>query len=170
MYLCIPLPVLPYSRVPPYWAPQAQRAIWQPLARGLSTPRALKVKVKEISKKLLGREIDVFPTDLHRIWHARSCSHFLWFPHTPKPPRPLKRPKDFNLLFEFLQLFSFLLSSARLGYGYTSRAGAIVHPRPGGGSLEAQRSSTAPEHQGSCLAGWDGERWNSIQNARDASR
>ena len=28
---------------------------------------------------------------MHQILHARSCDHFLSFPHTPKPRRPLKR-------------------------------------------------------------------------------
>ena len=45
-----------------------------------------------------------FLTDLHHILHARSCNHFIWFPHTPKPSRPLKRPKISYLLFAFLFL------------------------------------------------------------------
>ena len=92
--------------------------------RGLSTLRALKVKIKK-SKNLLGHGIGVFLTDLHHILHARSCNHFLQFPHTPKPPRPLKRPKNLNLFFAFIfkKNVSFVGVSFRthLGYGYTSR-------------------------------------------------
>ena len=57
--------------------------------------------------------------DVVNTLHARRCSHFRWFPHTLKPPRPLKLPKISNLLFAFFQL---LLFRPRLGYGYTSRA------------------------------------------------
>ena len=62
---------------------------------------------KKQKEKVVGHEIGVFLTDLHHILHARSCNHFLWFPHTPGPPRPLKRPQNFNLLFEFFQLLLF---------------------------------------------------------------
>ena len=92
--------------------------------RGLSTPRALKV-IKIIQNKCWS-QIIVFLTALHHILHARNYYHFLSSPHTPKPPRPLKRPPNFNLL---LHLFNFdflgLLLRAYLGYGYTSHAGAI---------------------------------------------
>ena len=71
---------------------------------GLSTPRALKVNMK---KKLLGCEIDVFLSDLHHILNARSCNHFLWFPHARRLPRPQKHPKNFNLFFAFYQLLFF---------------------------------------------------------------
>ena len=93
--------------------------------RGLSTPRALKAKNKK-TKELVGHEIGGVLTDLHQISHARSCIHCLWFPHTPMPSRPLKRFKNFNSFFVFSQLSFFGLSfRAHLGYGYTSRAGAI---------------------------------------------
>ena len=70
--------------------------------RGLSTPRALKVNKNKITQ--MRHEIDVFLTDLHHTLHARSCNHFLWLPHTPKPPRPFKAPNNFSLLFAFPQL------------------------------------------------------------------
>ena len=44
--------------------------------------------------KPIGQEINDFLTDLQHIFHARSCNNFLCFPHTPKPPRPLKRAKN----------------------------------------------------------------------------
>ena len=81
-----------------------------------------KVKVKK--SKNVGREICVFLIVVHHILDARSCNNFLWFPHTPSPPRPIKRPKNFNLLFAFFQCLLFLFNlGAHLGYGYTSRAG-----------------------------------------------
>ena len=71
--------------------------------------------------------MNVSLTDLHHILHARSCSHFPWILHTPKPPRPLKRPKKLIVLFEFFQLLiCWLTLGVHWGYGYTSRAGAIV--------------------------------------------
>ena len=48
----------------------------------------------KISKKSFGHEISVFLTDLHHILHERSCNYFQWFPHTPMPSRPLKRPQN----------------------------------------------------------------------------
>ena len=54
-----------------------------------------------------GHEISVFLMHLHDILHARSFIHFLWLPHTPKPPRPLKRLKDFNSLLAFSKLLLF---------------------------------------------------------------
>ena len=89
--------------------------------------RALKVN-KNRTKQLVGYEMNLFLTYLHHILHARSCNHFLWFPHTPNPPRPLKRPKNFNLLFTSFQLLLFvgLLFRAHLDNVYTSRAGAIT--------------------------------------------
>ena len=57
-----------------------------------------------------GHEISFFLTELHHILHARSCIHFLWFPHTPRPPRPLKRSQNFYLLFTLLQLLLFGLT------------------------------------------------------------
>ena len=45
------------------------------------------------NKKHLGHEIRVFLMEFHHILHARSCNYFLLFPHTPRPPRRLKRPK-----------------------------------------------------------------------------
>ena len=74
--------------------------------RALSTPRALKVKMAK-SKKRVGHEIGVSLTDLHQILHARSCNHFLWLPHAPKP---IKRPERFNLLFAFIQILLFGLT------------------------------------------------------------
>ena len=73
-----------------------------------------------------------FLTDLHYILHARSCIHFRRFSHTPMPPRPLKRPKNFSLLFAFFNFYFLgLLFIALLGYGYTSRAGAMsMVPQP----------------------------------------
>ena len=70
--------------------------------RGLLTSRALKV-----TKRNVYPEMGVFFIDLHHILCARSCLHFLWFPHTPKPSSLLKRPKNFNLLFVFFQLYLF---------------------------------------------------------------
>ena len=80
--------------------------------RRLSTPRALKVRIK--TKRKIGHEIGVFLTDLRHILHSRSCNHFLWFPHTPKPPWPLKRPTNFNFAFFFffpLSLFWLIFQS-----------------------------------------------------------
>ena len=57
--------------------------------------------VLQKNRKNICHEIDVGLTDVHSILHARSCIHFISFPHTPKQPRPLKRPQNFNLLFEF---------------------------------------------------------------------
>ena len=98
--------------------------------RGLSTPRALKAKImkKKKKRKVFAHEIIDFLTDLYHNLHAQSCTHFLWFPHTPRPPRALKRPQHFNLFFAlFFQLLLFgPLFRAHLGYGYTSRAGAII--------------------------------------------
>ena len=93
--------------------------------RGLSTPIAPEIKLEE--QKIIGREIGAFLTDLHHTSYARSCNRFLWFPHTPKPPWPLKWPKHFNLLLAFSNFYFFrLLFRAHLGYGYTSCAGAIT--------------------------------------------
>ena len=36
-------------------------------------------------EKTNGREIGDFLTELLQQMHERSCNHFLWFPHTPKP-------------------------------------------------------------------------------------
>ena len=63
--------------------------------RGLLTPRSLKVCWSRNRR---------FLTDLHHILDARSCINFLWFPHTPKPPRPLKLLKYFNSIFTSVQL------------------------------------------------------------------
>ena len=98
--------------------------------RGLSTPRALIIKNnKNKTKQLAGHEIGVLLTGLHHTLHARSCNHFLWFSHAPKLPRVLKRPKTINLIFAFSNFyfgyFGGLLLRANLGYGYTSRAGAM---------------------------------------------
>jgi hypothetical protein len=54
--------------------------------------------LSKISKKQYGHETGVFLTDFNHILHARSCDHFQWFPHTPMPPGPLKRPKNNDLL------------------------------------------------------------------------
>ena len=62
-------------------------------------------KSNKKKRKNNGREISVFLTDLSHILHTRSCKHFLWFPHTPKPPRALKRLHRFNLLFANLPGF-----------------------------------------------------------------
>ena len=45
-----------------------------------------KSKKQEKNWKLVGHGIGVVLTDLHHVLHARSCKHFLWFPHTPKAP------------------------------------------------------------------------------------
>ena len=93
------------------------------LSYSMAPPRAESHK----RKKTNGREIGVFLTDLHHSLQARSSNHFLWFPHTPKAPRPLKRPKHFNLLLTFLKFYFWgLLVRAHLGYAYTSRTGAII--------------------------------------------
>ena len=60
--------------------------------RGLSTPRVLKVKIKNIEKQN-PHEIGVYLTDLHQILHAGSCINFQWFPNSPRSPRPLKQPE-----------------------------------------------------------------------------
>ena len=96
--------------------------------RGLSTPKALKVKTesKKQEKMVTSNKVCVFLTDLNHISHARSCIHFLWFPHTPKPPRPLKQPKNINLFFAFSNFYFLgLLFRPHWGYSYTSLAGAI---------------------------------------------
>ena len=68
--------------------------------RGLSTPSSLKEKNKNTKKVSVTKGVS-FLTDVHHILRAQSCNHFLWFLHTPKPPRPLKRPRNFNLLLHF---------------------------------------------------------------------
>ena len=75
--------------------------------RGLSTPRDLKVKTSKKTEIFFGYGIDVFLTDLYHILHARSCNYFLWFSHTPRPPGPVKRPKNFNLLIDFFKFYFF---------------------------------------------------------------
>ena len=57
--------------------------------------------------KTNGRGIAVCLTDLHHMLHARSRNDFQWFLHIPRPPRPLKRPDNFNLLFVLFQLLLF---------------------------------------------------------------
>ena len=47
---------------------------------------------------------------------------------SPKPPSPLKQCESFNLPFAFFSTFTFLayFLEIHLGYGYTSRAGAMA--------------------------------------------
>ena len=57
--------------------------------------------------------------------HARSCIHFLWFPHTPKSPLPHASKTTYQLKFAFYHFQMLLYSSlfrAHVVYGYTSRA------------------------------------------------
>ena len=97
---------------------------------GFSTLRALKVK-KENERKLSRSRC--FSYWFASYLHARSCNHFLSFPHTPRFPRPLKRPWNFISFFGiFSNLYFFsLLFRAHLGYGTRSSARAIlfVHSR-----------------------------------------
>ena len=58
--------------------------------------------------------------------HARSCIHFLWFTNTPEPPRPLKRPKNFILFFEF-----FFLTLTFLDYFLESIWAMVTSPVQG---------------------------------------
>ena len=67
---------------------------------GLSTPRAPKELFQTIRKSNMVTKHVFITTDFHHILHARSCNHFQWFPHTPMPPRPLKRPKNIDLLLD----------------------------------------------------------------------
>ena len=50
------------------------------------------------------KEIKVLFTELHHILHARNCIHFLWFPHIPRPQRPLKLH---TILIYSLRIFNF---------------------------------------------------------------
>ena len=47
--------------------------------RGLSTPRALKVRTNKIKRQ------NCLVTKLHNIWHARSCNHFYGSRMLPTP-------------------------------------------------------------------------------------
>ena len=58
---------------------------------------------KRKCRKTNGHEICSVLKVLHHILHARSCNHFLWFPHTPKLPRPQKRPIHFKFILAFFQ-------------------------------------------------------------------
>ena len=77
---------------------------------------------------------------LHHTLHARSCNHFLCFPHTPKPPRPRKRPKHFALLYAILQLSLFWLT-------FLSPFGLWLHV-PCWGRIITQVSSPKCHHPG----------------------
>ena len=50
-------------------------------------------------KKQFGRETGVPGTDLHYILHARSCIHFLWFQHSPRPPEASKTTSTLQFAF-----------------------------------------------------------------------
>ena len=49
--------------------------------------------IQNFTKRIWSRN-NVFLKDVHHILNERSCNHFPWFPHTPVPPRPLKRPQN----------------------------------------------------------------------------
>ena len=79
---------------------------------GLSTTRASKELFPKFPKSNLVTKYVVFLKDLYHIFHGRSCNHFQWFPHTPMPPRPLKRPQNSDLLLDSPpHYFSILLKS-----------------------------------------------------------
>ena len=76
-----------------------------------STVGALNAENPErtFSKKTNGHEIVVFLTDLHRIFHARSCMHFQWFPHARWPPRPLNHLKTSIYFGAFSRKYIFII-------------------------------------------------------------
>ena len=80
------------------------------------------------NERLFGHGIAVFLTDLHPILHAmrEAVTTSNGSRIFPSPPRPLKRPKNFNLLCFSKFYFEGLLFRAHFGYGYTSRAEAIT--------------------------------------------
>ena len=60
------------------------------------------------NEQMFDHEINVLFMDLRHILNARSCNHFLSFPHTPKPPRPLKQPIILIYFCIFSTLFVWL--------------------------------------------------------------
>ena len=68
-----------------------------------------------ISKKYFGQKTIVFLMDLNHILYERSCNYFQWFPHTPMPPRPLKRPKNNDFFLDIFPNIIFLLFLRALG-------------------------------------------------------
>ena len=51
------------------------------------------------------------------ILHARSCIHFLWFPHAHRAPRPLKRPQNKIIWGAFFPKTFFITFGSPWGYG-----------------------------------------------------
>ena len=74
--------------------------------RGALDAESLKSKHNR-KQKNVGREIGVVLMDFLHMLHARSCNHFLSFPHMHRPPRPLNKPKHYNLFFCIFTIFTF---------------------------------------------------------------
>ena len=68
---------------------------------GLSATRTPKEKIQ---KKRTSNFV-VKPTFQERICTIFCRNMNTWFPHTPETPSSLKRPKNFNLLFAFFQIY-----------------------------------------------------------------
>ena len=82
--------------------------------------------LREKTKKRFDHEI-FFLTDLNHICMREAVTISYGSHVLPSPPRPLKRPNNFNLLFAFSNFyFVGLPFRAHVGYGYTSRAEAIL--------------------------------------------
>ena len=87
-----------------------------PCAEALDTesPKSNTTKTRE---KCFRREINIFFMSLHYILYAGRCNNFRWFPHTPKPPRPLTRPQHCNLHVAAIVQLSFLGLLFRIHFG-----------------------------------------------------
>ena len=53
---------------------------------------------------------------MQHILHEQSCNHFQWFPHTPVPPRPLKRLQNEDLLLGIFPNKMLICFESPLGY------------------------------------------------------
>ena len=78
--------------------------------QGLSTPIALKVKIQTKKKEsIVGHEISVFSYRFAQYFASVKLHTFPIVPTYSQAPRPLKRSKNFNLLFIFFATFTLLV-------------------------------------------------------------
>ena len=90
--------------------------LYGPTVGALNAESPKRIFFKKIKKAIWSRN-KCFPYGFPPYLHARNCDHFQWFPHTPTPPRPLKRPQTKMYFWTLFQKKNTIFESP---WGYRS--------------------------------------------------